>query len=140
MFELDPAFVRTSHAIVDLRLCAARLQADARWPWIVLVPRVAGAREIEDLAPADRARLMAELVIAGRAVRAVGRSMGFAVEKLNVGLIGNVTAQLHGHVVGRRSDDPAWPAPVWGLAGAAPYAGEAQRRAIAAAEAAFHTD
>jgi diadenosine tetraphosphate (Ap4A) HIT family hydrolase len=36
------------------------------------------------------------------------------VEKLNVGCLGNVTSQLHVHVVGRRRDDPSWPSPVWG--------------------------
>ena len=37
------------------------------------------------------------------------------VEKLNVGCLGNVTSQLHVHVVGRRRDDPSWPSPVWGF-------------------------
>ena len=36
------------------------------------------------------------------------------IEKLNVGCLGNVTSQLHVHVVGRRRDDPSWPSPVWG--------------------------
>ncbi|HLK26852.1 MAG TPA: HIT family protein [Caulobacteraceae bacterium] len=137
MFALDPAFARTSHAIAELPFCAARLQADARWPWIVLIPRVEGVREIEDLPPAGRGRLMSEIVVAGRAVRAVGRSMGLAVEKLNVGLIGNVTPQLHAHIVGRRSDDPAWPAPVWGVGGAVPYGPDVLEGAIAAAAAAL---
>jgi len=73
MFILDPAFERTSHAICDLRLCAARLQDDARWPWIVLVPRQGSAREIEDLGLGQRRQLMAEIVRAGEAARAVGR-------------------------------------------------------------------
>jgi diadenosine tetraphosphate (Ap4A) HIT family hydrolase len=133
MFVLDPAFERTSHAICDLGLCAARLQDDARWPWIVLVPRLDSAREIEDLALEQRGRLMAEIVRAGDAVRAVGEAAGLTVEKLNVGLLGNVTPQLHAHVVGRRTGDPAWPGPVWGVGDPAPYDADALRRFIAAA-------
>jgi len=120
MFRIDPAFEATSEPLADLELCHARLQDDARFPWIVLIPRIAGLRELEDLSPADRARLMEEVVAAGAAVRRIGHELARPVEKLNVGALGNVTPQLHVHVVGRRSDDPAWPGPVWG-------AGEARR-------------
>ncbi|HMP62741.1 MAG TPA: HIT domain-containing protein, partial [Phenylobacterium sp.] len=72
MFQLDPAFAATSHVIGDLRLCAARLQDDARYPWIVLIPRRAALVELEELSEEDQARLMAEVILAGRAVRALG--------------------------------------------------------------------
>lgn len=121
MFELHPAFPPTSEALGDLALCQARLQADARYPWIVLIPRIAGAIELEDLSPNDRAALTEEIVLAGLAVRAVGEALGQPVEKLNVGQLGNVTPQLHVHVVGRRPDDAAWPGPVWGAGTAEAY-------------------
>ena len=38
----------------------------------------------------------------------------FAVSKINFAAIGNLVSQLHPHVVGRRANDPCWPAPVWG--------------------------
>jgi diadenosine tetraphosphate (Ap4A) HIT family hydrolase len=44
------------------------------------------------------------------------------VDKLNVGQLGNITRQLHVHVVGRRTDDPCWPGPVWSQGVAEPYA------------------
>ena len=47
MFEIDPAFPATSHALGDLALSHVRLHADARFPWIVLIPRILGARELE---------------------------------------------------------------------------------------------
>jgi hypothetical protein len=50
-FVLDPAFVATSHKVADLPLCEARLQDDARYPWLVLIPRQPGLREIEELTP-----------------------------------------------------------------------------------------
>ncbi|WP_374472115.1 HIT domain-containing protein [Phenylobacterium sp.] len=114
MADLDPAFLATSDALGDLALCHVRLQRDARYAWVVLIPRSPGARELEDLAPGERDVLMEEIVRAGQAVRAVGETLGRPVAKLNVGQLGNVTPQLHVHVVGRRPDDPAWPGPVWG--------------------------
>ncbi|WP_297507680.1 HIT domain-containing protein [uncultured Caulobacter sp.] len=132
-FTLDPAFVATSHKVADLPLSEVRLQDDARYPWLVLIPRRPGLREIEDLGAADRIQLMEEIILAGAAVRALGATLDLAVEKLNVGALGNVTAQLHVHVVGRRADDPAWPGPVWGHGPAVAYSPEARAKAIAAA-------
>jgi diadenosine tetraphosphate (Ap4A) HIT family hydrolase len=125
MFMLDPAFSATSHALGELALCEARLQDDARFPWIVLIPRVHGAEEIEHLDPEVRARLLEEILLAGAAVRAGGEALGRPAPKLNIGQLGNITRQLHVHVIGRRPDDAAWPGPVWG-AGVAEAYGEAE--------------
>ena len=137
MFEIDPAFEAGSQAIGELKLCHARLQADARYPWIVLLPRIPRARELEDL-PADaRVRLMDEILAAGAAIRAIGETLGRPVAKLNVGQLGNVTPQLHLHVVGRRRDDPCWPGPVWGAGTATAYTEAELRTALAAAREAL---
>ncbi|HEX3699396.1 MAG TPA: HIT domain-containing protein [Phenylobacterium sp.] len=137
MFDLDPAFLATSEALGDLALCHVRLQADARFPWIVLIPRAEAARELEDLAPAERRLLMDEVLAAGHAVRAIGQALGREVAKLNVGQLGNITPQLHVHVVGRRLDDPAWPGPVWGSGEAPAYADDDLAEALAAAKLAL---
>lgn len=131
--QLDRAFLDTSEALGDLRLSHVRLQTDSRFPWIVLIPRVPAAREIEDLLPGERAVLIEESLASGRAVRAVGEALGFPVTKLNVGQLGNVTPQLHVHVVGRRPDDAAWPGPVWGSGPAEPYDALELEMALAAA-------
>lgn len=128
-FAADPAFEARSVFAADWPLCQVRLQDDARFPWLILIPRRAGAVELEDLSAADRAALMEEVVRAGAVVRALGAAAGRPVDKLNVGAIGNVTAQLHIHVVGRRRDDGLWPDPVWGRGPAQPYAAD-QRAAI----------
>jgi diadenosine tetraphosphate (Ap4A) HIT family hydrolase len=133
MFEIDPAFIATSHGLGDLALSHARLQADARFPWIVLIPRRAGARELEDLAAGEREVLMDEILRAGTAVRAIAETLGRPAGKLNVGQLGNVTPQLHVHVIARRPEDAAWPAPVWGFGVAEPYSGAALEAAMAAA-------
>jgi diadenosine tetraphosphate (Ap4A) HIT family hydrolase len=132
-FNLAPAFLSTSEHLASLRLCEARLQLDARFAWIVLIPRRAGARELEHITNGDRAELMEEIIAAGSAVRAIGAALGRPVEKLNVGQLGNVTPQLHVHVVGRRSNDECWPGPVWGQGEPGPYDDRALQAAIAAA-------
>lgn len=133
MFELDEAFVATSKAVGDLPLSHVRLQDDARYPWIVLIPRREAARELEDLTRQDLATLTDEILAAGRAVR----TLGFRIDKLNVGALGNVTPQLHVHVVGRRLGDPAWPGPVWGHSPAQAYDGPALDAALATAREAL---
>jgi diadenosine tetraphosphate (Ap4A) HIT family hydrolase len=137
MFVLDPALDAVTSALVDLPLCQARRFLDGRFPWLLLVPRVAGAREIEDLAAADRTRLVEEAVAAGAAVRAMGAAFGRPVEKLNIAALGNVTPQLHVHVVGRRRDDAAWPGPVWGHGAPTAYDPGSLAAALAAARAAL---
>lgn len=132
-FAVDAAILATSESIASLKLCDARLQTDARYPWIVLIPRRPGARELEHLSPADRARLMEEIVLAGAAVRGMGAALGKPVDKLNVGALGNITPQLHIHVIGRRDDDPAWPGPVWGHGEAKPYTESKMAQARSAA-------
>jgi diadenosine tetraphosphate (Ap4A) HIT family hydrolase len=120
-FALDPAFEAGSVFVADWPLCQLRLQDDARFPWLILIPRLAGAVELDDLSENDRIRLMTEIVAAGDRVRDLGQSLGRPVEKLNVAAIGNVTAQLHVHLVGRRRDDGLWPDPVWGRGPAVPH-------------------
>lgn len=137
MFQLHTAFLATSEPIGDLGLCHVRIQTDARWPWMVLIPRRVSARELEDLSVPDRSLLMEELILAGRAVRAAGFAVGRPVEKLNVGQLGNITPQLHIHAVGRRTDDAAWPGPVWGVGVAEAYDPVALAAAIAAVRGAL---
>lgn len=130
-FRSDPAFDAGSVAAAEWALCHVRLQTDARFPWLILIPRVAGAVEIDDLSPADRAVLLEETVRAGEIVRRLGELAGRPVDKLNIAALGNVTAQLHVHVVGRRRDDPLWPDPVWGRGAAEAYEADALAAALA---------
>jgi len=120
-FVVDPAFEAGSVFAADWPLCHVRLQDDARFPWLILIPRVEGATELEHLSASDRAALMEETVRAGEIVRILGEAADRPIDKLNVGAIGNVTAQLHVHVVGRCRDDALWPDPVWGRGTAVPY-------------------
>ena len=129
-FVPDPAFAAGSVFAADWPLCQVRLQDDARFPWLILIPRRPGLVELEDLAPADRARLMEEMVRAGEVVRSLGAALDRPIDKLNLAALGNVTAQLHVHVVGRRRDDTLWPDPVWGRPGATPWPDQTRSRLL----------
>jgi diadenosine tetraphosphate (Ap4A) HIT family hydrolase len=136
-FSLHPDFHAASAPIGDLELCQARLQLDARFPWIILIPRVPGVREIADLTPDHRGMLIEEITLASVAVRRLGEAIDRPIEKLNVAALGNVTPQLHVHVIGRRRDDGQWPNPVWGRGEARVYEREGFDLALKTAKAAL---
>jgi diadenosine tetraphosphate (Ap4A) HIT family hydrolase len=126
-FALDPRLGADTRLVASLPLCDVRLMNDARYAWLVLVPRRAGAVEIADLGDDDQATLWSEVDRTGRALRAVA-----PCDKLNLGALGNVVRQLHVHVVARRTGDAAWPGPVWGHGRAQPYAEAALHERLAA--------
>ena len=134
-FTVDPAFEAGSVLAAEWPLCQVRLQIDARFPWLILIPRKDGLRELEDLSASHRIVLMEEVVRAGAVVRELGEAAGRPVHKLNVAALGNVTAQLHLHVIGRRRDDPVWPEPVWGRGEPLAYDAEALKAALSLIEA-----
>ena len=115
-FALDPRLAADTRVIGDLPLSRALLMNDARYPWVILTPRQAGATEILDLDAGQRAQLMEELALAAETLRSLPD-----VEKINIGMLGNITPQLHAHIVGRHNSDPAWPGPVWGVGRAIAY-------------------
>jgi diadenosine tetraphosphate (Ap4A) HIT family hydrolase len=125
-FELDPRLAADTHAVADWCVSRVLLMDDARFPWLILVPRVPGARELHGLPEAARAGLLAEVM---RAAAALERATGAA--RMNVAALGNVVPQLHVHVIARREGDAAWPAPVWGVAGREPW-GDAKRAELLA--------
>ena len=131
-FRLHPRLAADAAHIGDWPLCALLRMNDRTYPWLVLVPRRARAREITDLAPADRARLMAEIDRLARQLKA-----RTGADKLNIAALGNVVPQLHVHVIARFRSDPAWPKPVWGLAPSLPFPPDALAREVAAWRAAL---
>ena len=64
-FRPDPAFDAGSVVVCDWSLSQLRLQDDARFPWLILIPRRAGLYELEDLTIDERAVLIDEIVRAG---------------------------------------------------------------------------
>jgi diadenosine tetraphosphate (Ap4A) HIT family hydrolase len=115
-FALDTRLAADSIFVADLPLSQLRLMNDARFPWLVLVPRLHDAVEWTDLDGDRQAELLSEINRAAALLRAIE-----TCDKLNIGALGNIVRQLHVHVVARRIDDVAWPGPVWGSGIAVPY-------------------
>jgi diadenosine tetraphosphate (Ap4A) HIT family hydrolase len=118
-FALHPTLARDTVEIARLTLCRVLLMRDRRFPWLILVPEREAVREIHELPPEDRARLIEEIALAEETLERL-----FRPEKLNVGALGNIVPQLHVHVVARFKEDAAWPGPVWGSGAAIPYSEE----------------
>jgi len=98
------------------RLCEIRLMNDQTWPWVLLVPALAGIREIYELSPEQQHLLVQESSALSR-----GMMEAFGGDKMNVAALGNMVSQLHLHHIVRFEGDPAWPGPVWGKQPPVPY-------------------
>ena len=107
-FALDQRLEGSSHLVQEWPLCQLRLKDDARFAWLLLIPQRPGVTEFTDLAAEDYAQLWREILAATRLVQRVADP-----DKVNVGMLGNIVAQMHVHVVGRWRSDPAWPGSVW---------------------------
>ena len=108
-FALDPRLAADTIEIADLSLSRVLLMNDARYRWLILVPRKEGLSELIDLDSRERAILMEEIATLSAILRAMP-----GIDKINIGALGNVVRQLHVHLVARCIGDQAWPGPVWG--------------------------
>lgn len=84
---------------------------DARYPGFCRVIWQAHAKEMTDLAQADRSLLMQAVWHVEDAVREVMQP-----HKVNVASLGNVVPHLHWHVIPRYIEDAHFPDPVWAAA------------------------
>jgi diadenosine tetraphosphate (Ap4A) HIT family hydrolase len=132
-FTLDHRLAGSARFVADLPLCWVALKNDKTYPWLYLVPRRDGIREIFDLPPEEQEQLIGEIARAGRVLQKL-----FHPAKINTAALGNMVAQLHVHVFARFTDDPAWPSPVWAVQGdEIPYTEEEYGQLIARLQTAF---
>jgi len=89
-------------------LCRVVAVEDGDYPGFVRVIANRHAREMTDLAAADRRALM-DVVLA---VEAVMRET-MQPDKMNLASLGNMTPHVHWHVIPRFRDDRHFPGPVW---------------------------
>ena len=108
-FILNERLAGGGFDVARMHGCRILLKNEANFPWFIIVPEV--PQEIEDLHQLDE-ETFAEVMLV---VRKVSRFVEayFHPEKLNVACIGNIVRQMHIHVVGRSTGDPAWPGVVW---------------------------
>lgn len=124
-FKLDPRLEKDSFFIVELALSDVRLMNDSRWPWLIVVPRIAGAEEIHHLSVDDEQVLVAEMNEVAVALEAIT-----GCDKVNIAAIGNIVRQLHVHIIARNEGDINWPKTVWGYGESVPYSDEAAHKLI----------
>lgn len=116
MFVLDSRLQQDTLLVGDFPLCRLLLMNDRQYPWFILVPRREDVSELFQLDAGDQLALWQETTGLAELLKDT-----FAADKMNVATLGNMVSQLHMHVIVRRRDDAAWPAPVWGKHAAQPY-------------------
>lgn len=130
---VDERLEADTFPVTELPLCRVLLMDDARFIWVVLVPRQPNVSEVFELTLDDQAQLWRE---AGALANAMKE--GFDGDKMNIATLGNVVSQLHIHIIVRHHHDDAWPRPVWGMGEPIPYdleqQGEARERLLALIE------
>ncbi len=116
-FILHPRLAAGTFELGELLGCRVLLKNNAIFPWILIVQEVEDG--IEDLHQLEATRY-GDVAIA---IRLVSQFVSdhFHPEKLNVACIGNQVRQMHIHVVGRSTSDPAWPGVVWSFEGKKEY-------------------
>lgn len=128
-YQLHERLAADTLPLGTTNLCDIRLMNDATWPWVLLVPRLPGIREIYQLPEADQIQLLRESSRLGQ-----GMMAAFGGDKFNLAALGNMVPQLHLHHIVRYRDDPAWPGPIWGRQAPVAYSDDqlaATRRALA---------
>lgn len=116
MFSLDKQLEHDCFIVGDLTLCKVLLLNDANFPWIILVPKVAGISELYELSESEQRVFMDESSCVARMLSEL-----FKPDKLNIAAIGNKVRQLHIHHIARFEHDPCWPETVWGYGKGKPY-------------------
>ena len=107
------------HRLGRFNFCHVLLHKNALLAWFILVPET-DVTDLLDLPDAQRIAATNEAALASQFLK---QRLGYP--KINFAAIGNVVAQLHLHVVGRKPGDACWPAPVWGnLPDGPPYAAQ----------------
>ena len=115
-FQLHERLAADTIPVADWALSRVLLMNDARYPWLILVPRRAGLSELHDLKHAERMVLIEEINRVSLGLKTLTNAI-----KINVGALGNLVPQLHIHVVARKQGDAAWSGPVWGSGSAVAY-------------------
>jgi diadenosine tetraphosphate (Ap4A) HIT family hydrolase len=112
MFKINNKFLKSSHHIIDLKLCSVRLHDNSKFPWLILIPKRKNVTDISDLNSKDQILLMKEIVFVSKLMKKL-----FKTSKLNIEKIGNIVPQLHIHFISRKKTDSSWPLSVWVVKG-----------------------
>ncbi len=115
---LHPQLQADCHVLGDWPSGRLLLHRNATLHWFLLVPYTQHL-DLLDLDTPLRERLFSDATRLHHYLKDT-----LAYPRVNVGALGLVVPQLHLHVIGRREDDPCWPAPVWGRLADGPVYGQ----------------
>ena len=109
LFILDPRLENETILIKESDNFQIRLMNVKDFFWVILIPNKPNLIELSDIKTQERNELLNFASDLGDYIKSTQN-----LDKINIGMLGNVVSQLHLHVVVRRRDDLAWPGPVWG--------------------------
>jgi diadenosine tetraphosphate (Ap4A) HIT family hydrolase len=132
-FTLHPRLAAGTHLLGITKGCQILLKKNSAFPWILIVPEV--SEEIEDLHQLSPEQF-AEVAFLIREVSNFVEET-FQPDKLNVACIGNIVRQMHIHIVGRTTNDLAWPGTVWASDAKSDYTPETIAAIIKAGQLTF---
>ena len=108
-FVICDRLEKDSFFLKELNLCQLRLIPDGDIPWFLLIPKINGMLDWDDLSLSDQNIMNEEINLVCKTMKNF-----VSVDKVNIGSLGNIVPQLHIHVIGRLKTDRAWPGAIWG--------------------------
>lgn len=109
MFNLHPQLAKDTFLVGEFPLSTCRLMNNCQFPWLILIPRVAGIKELYEMTTNDQTQFLRESSWLSSQL-----AKTFQADKMNIAALGNQVPQLHFHHIVRYQNDVAWPNPVWG--------------------------
>ncbi|MEM9254004.1 MAG: HIT domain-containing protein [Pseudomonadota bacterium] len=106
---IDAQLMSDCHHLGCLDHSQLLLHRNAALPWFILVPDTR-LHDVLDLPEQQAQMIWQECADVSGFIK---RVMGYP--KVNFAGLGNVVAQMHLHIIGRREGDACWPRPVWGV-------------------------
>lgn len=116
--QIDKRILNDSVYIKELQLSQLRLYKDGDLDWFLLVPRVDGVQDWDDLDVSLQMQLTEEINYVCKLLRKYGTP-----DKINIGSLGNMVPQMHIHIIARKNNDRAWPGAIWGTKSKKTYQG-----------------
>lgn len=122
-FEIHPDFLKNSLEIINLSLSQVRLLNNKNFLWLILIPRKNNLknnlRELVDLNFEDQILLLKEINLISQIFNKLKfkhiKNKKYPCNKINIASLGNLTPQLHIHIIARHEQDIAWPKAPFGL-------------------------
>ena len=131
-FKLDAALENDSIFVGNLDCFQVRLMNDTRFFWLLIIPEIEDVTELHHLPDNKMIHMMRLATHLGKTIMIDG-----SADKINTATNGNIVSQFHLHVVGRCTNDPAWPAPVWGVGNPTPLQADVTEQRIQIIKAAL---